>query len=248
VDRGAARPTPGLGGSSEPGEGGHTGGAKDPGIADALVFAFTAALNPTLLAATMVMLFAAHPRALMTGYLLGAYTASIGIGLFIVFALEGNDAVSTTQHTLSPAADVVLGLVAVGAGLVIRRPARVPAKGPKPAPAWRRALDHGSPRAAYVVGILLTLPGASYLVGMTRITRADASTVATALAVVVFCVIMLLLIEIPLLGFVVAPDATRRRVRRFTDWISAHGRTLVARVALVIGGLLLARAAITLLS
>ena len=206
----------------------------------------------------MVMLFAAEPRRLMAGYLLGAYTASISIGLVVVFALEGKGAVSTTEHTLSPAADIVLGLLLVAVAFVVRgdrdarlrerRRTRAEAKGPKPPPAWRRALDSGSPRGAYVVGILLTLPGASYLVGMSRISKADASTVVTALAVVVFCMIMLLLIEIPLLGFAVSPEATRRRVKRFTDWISANARTLVARIALVIGCLLLARAAITLLS
>jgi hypothetical protein len=83
---------------------------------------------------------------------------------------------------------------------------------------------------------------------MTRITKADASPVVTALAVVVFCVIMLLLIEIPMLGFVVRPDATRRQVKRFTDWVSGNARTIVARAALIIGGLLLLRAAITLVS
>jgi hypothetical protein len=223
-----------------------------------LVFAFTAALNPTLLAATMVMLFAADPRRLMAGFVLGAYTVSISIGLVIVFALKGSDAVDTTQHTFSPAADIVLGLLFLVVAFVIRgdrdarirarRQARAEAKGPKQAPAWRRALDEGSARGAFVVGILLTLPGASYLVGMTRISKADASTIATALAVVAFCAIMLLLIEIPLLGYLVSPDATQRRVKRFTDWISSNARTIVVRISLVFGCLLLLRAAITLLS
>jgi Sap, sulfolipid-1-addressing protein len=223
-------------------------------MGDALVFAFTAALNPTLLAATMVMLFAAQPSRLMLGYLLGAWTVSISLGLVIVFALHDSGAVSTTQHTLNPAADIVLGLLFLLIAFVIHgdRDARVRARRqvhaePKQAPRWRRALDQGSPRAAFVVGILLTLPGASYLVGMSRISKADASTVATVLAVVLFCVIMLLLIEIPLVGFAVAPDATRGAVKRFTDWVSSNSRTIVARSALIIGGLLLLRAVITLL-
>jgi hypothetical protein len=224
-------------------------------MANALPFAFTAALNPTLLAATMVMLFAAEPRGLMGGYLLGAYTASIGIGLVIVFALEGSGAVHTTQHTLSPAADAVLGvlflLVAVAvrgdrdARLRERRRARAEAKASGDPPRWKRALDSGSPSTAYAVGIVLTLPGASYLVGMTRISRADASPVETALAVVVFCVIMLLLIEIPLLGYVLRPDGTRQRVERFTGWLGTNTRVIVVRTALVIGGLLLLRAVLT---
>ena len=221
----------------------------------AFAFAFTAALNPTLLAATMVMLFAARPSRLMLGYLLGAWTVSISIGLVIVFALHSSGAVNTTQHTLSPAADIVLGLLLLLVAFVIhgdrdaavraRRQARAETK---ETPRWRRALDQGSPRTAFVVGILLTLPGASYLVGMTRISNANASTAVTALAVVLFCVIMLLLIEIPLAGFAVRPDATQRTVRRFTDWVGSNARTIVARGALVIGGLLLLRAAITLLS
>lgn len=226
-------------------------------MADALAFAFTAALNPTLLAATMVMLFAAEPRRLMTGYLLGAYTVSISIGMVIVFALQDAGIVGTAQHTLSPAADIVLGLLFLLVAVVIRgdRDARIRArrrerasKEAKEAPRWRRALDNGSPRTAFLVGIVLTLPGASYLVGMTRISAAHSPTIVTALAVVVFCVIQLALIEIPLLGFVVAPDATRAAVKRFTDWVGANARTLIARGAFIIGGLLLLRAAIVLLS
>ena len=106
----------------------------------------------------------------------------------------------------------------------------------------------GSPHTAFLVGILLTLPGASYLVGMARISEANASTAATTIGVMVFCVIMLLLIEIPLIGFTIAPDATRRGVKRFTDWVSANTRTLIARTALVLGSLLLIRAAIELVA
>src|SRR5436190_21243125 len=79
----------------------------DPRMGSALAFAVTAAFNPTLLTATLAMMFATEPRRLMSGYLAGAYTVSISIGLVIVFALRGTSAASTTQHTLSPALDVV---------------------------------------------------------------------------------------------------------------------------------------------
>jgi hypothetical protein len=227
-------------------------------MGDAFVFAFTAALNPSLLTATMVMLFAAEPRRLMGGYLLGAYTASIGIGLVIVFALQSSPVVDSAKHTLSPAADIVLAVLLVLAAVMIRgardvpfrdrRRARAEADGPEDVARWRRALDTGSPRTAYAVGILLTLPGASYLVGMTRIAKADAPTAVTVLAVVAFCVIMLLLIEIPLFLFVVRPDATHVQVRRFTAWVGTNARMIISRTALILAGLLLLRAAITLVA
>jgi hypothetical protein len=227
-------------------------------MSGAFAFAFTAALNPTLLTATLVMMFASEPRRLMSGFLLGAYTISISLGLVIVFALQDSGAVSTTQHTLSPAVDVVFGVLLVLVAFVLhsdrdarlqeRRRSRAEAKRPKEAPRWRKTLDKGSARSAFAVGILLTLPGASYLAGMSRIGKQDVSTLETVLAVIVFCVIMLLLIELPLLGFAISPDRTRRTIKRFTDWVGANTRMITTRAALVLGGLLLLRAAITLLT
>jgi hypothetical protein len=227
-------------------------------MAGAFGFALTAALNPTLLTATMVMLFATEPRRLMLGYLMGAYLTSIAIGLVIVFALEGSSAASTTQNTLSPAADVVLGLLLVLVAYVVhsdrdaalreRRRVHAQAREPKKPPRWREALDNGTAKSSFVVGIILTLPGASYIAGMNRIAKANASTAVTVAAVVAFCVIMLMLIELPLLGFALKPEWTRRTIKRFTDWVSRDARVIVTRVALGAGVLLIARAAITVLS
>jgi hypothetical protein len=50
----------------------------------------------------------------MVGYLLGAYTTSITLGLVIVFTLE-----STSKHTISPVEDIVVGLLAVGIAFVL---------------------------------------------------------------------------------------------------------------------------------
>src|SRR4051812_21133810 len=154
-------------------------------MAEALALAFTAAPNPTLLTVTMVMLFAAEPRRLMAGYLLGAYTVSIALGLVIVFALQDSKAVSSGQDTLGPGLDVVLGLLLLLVAFVVlgdrdarmreRRRAHAEAKGPKAPPRWRTALDRGSPRTAFAVGILLTLPGAPYLAGLSRLPPAHPS-------------------------------------------------------------------------
>jgi hypothetical protein len=222
-------------------------------MAETFALAFTAALNPTLLTVTMVMLFAAEPRRLMAGYLLGAYTVSIALGLVIVFALQDSKAVSSGQDTIGPGLDVVLGLLLLLVAFVVlgdrdarvreRHRAHAEAKGPKAPPRWRTALDRGSPRTAFAVGILLTLPGASYLAGMSRISNENLSTAATAGAVVLFCVIMLGLIELPLIGFVVSPERTQHVVVRFTTWAGANARVIGGRIALVLGSLLLLRAA-----
>src|SRR5205807_1864440 len=57
-------------------------------VGEVILLSLTASLNPTLVAATTVMLMLDKPVRLMMGYLLGAYITSITIGLVIVFSLS----------------------------------------------------------------------------------------------------------------------------------------------------------------
>jgi Sap, sulfolipid-1-addressing protein len=93
----------------------------------ALRLSLAAALNPTLVAATTVMLLLPRPGRLMLGYWLGAMITSITLGLLIVFSLNGSSTVSTTKKTLSPIADLALATIflALAAVLKTRRPKRL---------------------------------------------------------------------------------------------------------------------------
>src|SRR3954449_1455456 len=82
-------------------------------MSQVILLSLTASLNPTLLAASTVMLLLPSPSRLMLGYLLGASITSITLGLVIVFALPHSSATSTTKHTLSPAVDIALGALAL---------------------------------------------------------------------------------------------------------------------------------------
>jgi hypothetical protein len=221
----------------------------DRRVSAALPYAFLAAANPTLLAATTVMLLLEHPRRLLLGYLLGALMTSVTLGLVIVFALDGS--AKTAQHTLSPAYDLVLGalLIAISFGIsrsgqtarAERRASRRRAKQDKGPPRWQRTLSSGSTWTTFVVGALLTLPGASYLIGLHKISEQDASTAGVVAMVLLFNLIMLALLEIPLVGFTVAPERTREAIDRFKAWFARNARRLASRLALVIGALLILR-------
>jgi Sap, sulfolipid-1-addressing protein len=146
-----------------------------------LLLALAAALNPTLVAASTMMMLLPSPVKLMLGYLLGALMTSITLGLVIVFSLENSDAVSTVEQTLSPAATLTLGALFLIAAFVIgtgryqraaeRRHTRHDRREEKGPPRWQKALGRGSARITFVVGALLTLPGASYLAGLSRIDK-----------------------------------------------------------------------------
>ncbi len=70
----------------------------------------------------------------------------------------------------------------------------------KPPPRWRRQLSKGSARDTFVVGALLSFPGASYIAGMDGLHHQQIGTAATVIAVVVFSAIELILLELPLIG------------------------------------------------
>ncbi|TMM02345.1 MAG: hypothetical protein E6G05_09085, partial [Actinobacteria bacterium] len=89
-------------------------------LVDIFLLALLAMFNPSLLAAVTVMLLLPNPKRLMVGYLLGAYTTSITLGLVIVFSLSGSSTESTSKHTVSPVEDIVIGLLAVTIAFVLR--------------------------------------------------------------------------------------------------------------------------------
>lgn len=227
-------------------------------MGDVLPLALVAALNPTLVAASTLMMLLANPARLMLGYLLGALMTSVTLGLVIIFSLEDSDAVSTTQHTLSPVATMVLGAIALAAAFVLwtgrdrsaaeRRRARRGAKKEKGPPRWQRALGKGSARTTFAVGAMLTLPGAAYLSGLSRIHKLGYSTAETVLAVVAFNLIMLALLEIPLVCFVVAPDWTPRAIDRARVWVGRHARRFAVTMLTALGVLLVIKGLIELLS
>jgi hypothetical protein len=225
-----------------------------------LSLALLAMLNPTLLAAVTVMLLLPNPKRLMLGYLLGAYTTSITVGMLIVFSLHDTDSAETAQHTLGPGQDIVLGLLllavayALGGGrterLRERRRARTLAKEgeAEPKQSWpERMLGRGSARVTYAVGILLSFPGVSYLAALDRIAKLDAAVVPTALLVVCVALIQQLFLELPLLGYAFAPERTERAVAGFRDWLARRGRHVATIVAAILGGLLVLRGAIELI-
>ena len=215
------------------------------------VFAFTAALNPTLLTAVTVMLVLEKPERLLLGYLLGALVTSITCGMLLVFAIPHAAATSSSKHTVNPVINITLGALllvivfVVATGRDRRRRAwserrRERAKD-KPPPRWRRQLSKGSVRDTFVVGALLSFPGASYIAGMEQLSKQQVGTTEKVLAVLAFNVIMLALLELPLLGYVIRPDWTNQAVKRFSEALTTHGGRIALIAGTAIGVLLIIR-------
>jgi hypothetical protein len=232
-----------------------------PDVFSIFLLSLLAMFNPTLLAAVTIMMLLPEPKKLLTGYLLGAYMTSIGLGMAIVFSLHNSSEVESSKKTLSPIEDLVLGAILVIVGWVVTsgrageyKAHRRERKEAKHGPAEQREslperlLGRGSARITFAVGALLSLPGASYLLALNKIAKLEWPTTTTALAVIVFCLIQQLLLELPLFGFWVAPDWTGRAVVRFREWISHNAARAGGRVLLVLGALLIIRGTVFLIA
>jgi hypothetical protein len=228
-------------------------------LASIFLLSLLAMFNPTLLAAVTVMMLLPNTKRLMLGYLLGAYTTSISLGLLIVFSLNDSSSVSTAKRSLSPVEDVVLGLLLVLVAVVLgggraqrlrdrrreRKEEKRPGEAKKSLP--ERMLGSGSARVTFAAGVILTVPGVSYLTALDRMAKLDAATAATVALVIAFCLVQQLLLEVPLLGYALAPERTQRAVTDFRDWLARNGRRAGTIGAAVLGGLLLLRGAIELI-
>ena len=85
-----------------------------------VLLAFTAAFNPTEIAAVTVMLLLRNPERLMLGYWLGAMTTGIASGLVIVFALQ-DSAEQSTKHTVSPVVQLVFAALLIVAAIALAK-------------------------------------------------------------------------------------------------------------------------------
>jgi hypothetical protein len=211
-----------------------------------------AAIYPTLLACVTVILLLPRPERLLLGFWLGAMAMSVTCGLIVVFALGGSSgATTTTRHSISPIAEITLGAILLLLALVFfsgrnkRYNARVERehekkakKGPSKA---MQLLQRGTPRTTFIVGALIIgTPGVSYLTGMDLLARQDVSSFTSVLVVLAWNIIMLLLLEVPIVFYAVAPDGTASAVKGFKDWLTRDEGRIAYWCALIAGAALLA--------
>jgi hypothetical protein len=215
-------------------------------------FAFTAALNPTLVAVTTLLLTLPSPKRLLVGYVLGALAISFTCGLLIVFALgTTNSAANDSKHYVSPVIDILFGVyILLQVARVARHRDRVlqafrerrhQKQQSKPPPRWKRSLTNATPGKAFVFGLLLTLPGASFVAGMDQLSKQHLGAAAEVGLVLVFVLIQLLLIEVPLVGYFISPRGTDAAIARFRHFLSRNGNRVLLIGGTVVGLLLLAR-------
>jgi hypothetical protein len=208
-------------------------------LVQAAGLALLAALSPTALLITAVYLGSARPRITATFYLIGAAVMSLVMGVVVLAVLRNADLSHPGEHTPRYGVRLGLGLLLLVAGVVIaRRPSRsADAADRRPGLVSRMAAEP-APRSAFLVGILVFAPGATFLAAMQVIATSQASLGKTALAVLVVVVINVLLVWLPIIAYVIAPRWTAHYLTLFNAWLRGHSKTVLVWVFFVVGGIL----------
>ncbi len=211
-------------------------------LAEYVLLALASIFWPLLITIVVIVLRTEHPVRLLAAFLAGGLLATITVGLAIVFSFDGSGLLNNDRGTVDPAVNIVIGGLAILGALVVWRLDARPRE-PK-APRKRGKTDHWleSPKLAFLGGLLLNIaPGLFPFVALKNVAEGGYSAAVNVTLVVVFYVIMFASVEIPLLGYLVAPEATVRTVQRLNDWLDRNARKVAASVLAAIGLYLVVR-------
>jgi hypothetical protein len=218
-------------------------------MADVFVIAVVASLDAGLIAATVFLLGRPRPATKLLAFLVGGMSLSIGFGLLIVLALHGSRIFRGPDQSVSAIIEVAAGTlllavaIAVGSGRAAhwhaRRRRRTDASRTARPSLSERAVGHDSLWIAWAAGAAYSVPGAYYLAGLALLVKLNRPTTTDILAIVGFNLIMFAFVEIPLLGFLFAPERTRALASKFSAWMSRRRRPLIVVLAGGGGGYLL---------
>src|SRR5262245_57424689 len=169
--------------------------------------------------------------------------ALLVLALLMIFVLHGQDfsSMHTTPSRALSAVELVLGgLLLVGSWRVYRRPRE--RKGPESPPKWLDRIDRTHWLVAVAVGALM-LSYALSLAALAEILKANVSTLDAAGAVVVFALASVVTVAAPVLVVVAAPERSVEVLASWKAWLLANSRSIALIVLMVVGALLIARAA-----
>ena len=208
-------------------------------VLQAAGLALLAALSPTALLVAAVYLGSARPRLITGFYLTGALVMSLVMGVVLLVVLRSANLNRPAQHEPRYGLRLGLGILLLVAAVVLAR--RKP-RPPDPARPQRgivsRLISNPAPLSAFLVGLLVFAPGATFLAALQVIATARADVELTAIALIVVVVINVLLVWLPIVLHLAAPGVTTRYLTGFNGWLRAHGKAVIVGVLIAVGAIM----------
>lgn len=206
-----------------------------------LAMAFVVSLEPFRIGMTVLMLNRPRPMLQLLAFLCGGFAMGMTVGLLVVFIFR-RTLLGSSYFTL-PRVQMLIGVFALLVAALLVAMDRTKRFWPRPgmlATRFQRLLNGRSLWIAGIAGLGIALPSVDYLAALAVILASGTTAMTQVGAVLVFNFVAFALVEIPLLAYLLAPQATHAAVVALHDWISSRRRVEVALLLAVIGCVLLA--------
>ena len=202
-----------------------------------LVMALAVSLEPFRVGMTVLMLNRPRPMLQLLAFLCGGFVMGVSVGLIVLFVLR-RGLLWSTYLTL-PRVQIVIGALALSAAaaLVLTRNR---AAGPgKLTTRAQRLVTGRSLWVAAAAGLGIALPSVDYLAALAVILASGATAMTQVSALLLFNAVAFAIVEIPLLAYLLAPQATRNSMAALHDWVRSRRRIEVTVLLAAVGCVLL---------
>jgi hypothetical protein len=210
-----------------------------------LVMALAVSLEPFRIGMTVLMLNRPRPMLQLLAFLCGGFTMGITVGLVVLFVFR-RSLPGSTYFTL-PKVQILLGVLALVVAAVLAALAFTGSSAGRGDPSSgnlatraQRLLNGPSLWIAGIAGLGIALPSVDYMAALAVILASGAAAMTQVGALLMFNAVAFALVEIPLLAYLFAPQATRTSMAALHDWIRSRRRVEVATLLAAVGCVLLA--------
>jgi Sap, sulfolipid-1-addressing protein len=210
-----------------------------------LVMALAVSLEPFRIGMTVLMLNRPRPMLQLLAFLCGGFTMGITVGLVVLFVFRRR--LSGSTYFTLPKVQILLGVLALVVAAVLAAQACTGSSAGRGDPSsgnlatWAQRLLNGpSLWIAGIAGLGIALPSVDYMAALAVILASGAAAMTQVGALLMFNAVAFALVEIPLLAYLLAPQATRTSMAALHDWIRSRRRVEVATLLTAVGCFLLA--------
>jgi hypothetical protein len=220
-------------------------------LAEAAGFAILATISPAALAVMTVFLTSANPRRSALMYVAGAMLMTVVMAVVMLYAIRATGLNLRRGYESRYGLRLAVGILALALAVVISwRVRRTPRRLSEPREdqpgrgLMSRLVTRPTARTAFVAGLIVFAPSATFIAAVQAIATADADVPVTALGLTIVVVLSAMISWLPLLAYLAAPAATTRRLRAASGWLRVHGKELtvgalaICGIVLVINGAL----------
>jgi hypothetical protein len=209
-------------------------------LIEAVGLALLAALSPTAVLVSAVLLGSARPQRTVLIYLAGAIVMTAIMAAIVFVLLQSGHLYQPRERQPRYGLRLGLGLAMLLVGAYLKR------RGPKrPDPARKnkgvisRLISRPAAKTAFIVGLLVYMPSLTFVAAVQVVATAKASVAGDVVALALVIVITVAFAWLPLMLYLLAPHQTTRLLHGLDGWLRSHGYVLTV-AALLIGGAALA--------